>query len=262
MHPSDIDIGRLYSEPEIKLEPANPLPWSSYPTRFTVKREGKIHSGVVSFPHLALLKVIKEGRLRRVMDVGAGDGVEIEIFKFLGADVFSVNADTAPAFKATFVGDYIDCHHERSFDIIWCSHVLEHIRNPGLFLDKIFDELEIGGFLAISVPYSEFNSGQDSFTFGHHNRYNVLLLMYALICAGFDCREASVRVYNGQISAVVKKIGNSITPKMTAACWDGKEIIKYLPLVIAETAMHPSGGSWFPNPIRWDAFYEGGPLIV
>ena len=41
---------------------------------------------------------------------------------------------------------------EQQFDIIYCSHVIEHQRNVGQFLDKIFDLLTDDGLLLISAP--------------------------------------------------------------------------------------------------------------
>ena len=41
---------------------------------------------------------------------------------------------------------------EQKFDVVFCSHVIEHQRDVGLFLDKIFDILSDNGILIISAP--------------------------------------------------------------------------------------------------------------
>ena len=44
-------------------------------------------------------------------------------------------------FEADFHGDYLSVEFGRPFDAIWCSHVFEHQRHPGRFLEKIFRDL-------------------------------------------------------------------------------------------------------------------------
>src|SRR6056297_1440224 len=52
---------------------------------------------------------------------------------------------------ADIVADYMD-YNMPPQESIWCSHTLEHTRNPGIFLDKIYAELQDEGLLGITVP--------------------------------------------------------------------------------------------------------------
>ena len=225
LSPYALDLGRTYSDPEgvrpkICCSPAAPLPWTTEPTTFSVTTDSGKFETVVYHPHLALLKLLKRHSFQTVLDIGCGDGHETELFRFLGKKVVAINADPSPIFKVDFFGDYLNYWPEHQFDCIWCSHVLEHVRNPGLFLDKVFRELKEGGVLALSVPYNEFYADYNYFTMGHHNRYNALILIYQLICAGFDCsgQNLAMKIYNRQISVVVTKKSNGITPT-TMAPW-------------------------------------------
>ena len=257
MHPADGDWGRRLSTAEVELTPAEKFPWAPYATVITLRRDFQVYSGLVYHPHLAMVRLVQDfwpaQGVVHVMDVGAGDGNEAAIFEFLGAHVFTINADPAPTYNASFFGDYLDARPDHSFDIVWCSHVLEHVRNPGAFLDKIFDELKMGGVLAISVPYNEFNSGPDTLTFGHHNRYNVPLLQYQLVNAGFDCSQAVWRVYNGQISLIVRKRATDSPRRSFGSDGNLSHFFSF--------TCHETGANVSTTAFNWDRFFEGGPLI-
>jgi SAM-dependent methyltransferase len=85
-------------------------------------------------------------------------------------------------------------------DAIWCCHVLEHQRNVGAFLEKCYRDLRLGGWLAITVPPMK-----PEIVGGHLTLWNAGLLLYNLILAGFDCREASVKTYDYNVSVIVRK---------------------------------------------------------
>lgn len=260
LHPSDCDIGRIYLDPDtanpmVTLTHGDPVPWSPAPTDFTIRSGGEQITRTVYHPHLCLLKVIKDYPIKNVMDVGCGDGHEADLFRFLGSTVFTVNADPAPSFTVDYFGDYMNLRAPRQFDLIWCSNVLEHVRNPGAFIDKLYDDLEPGGALALSVPYNEFNSGPDAITIGHHNRYSFLLLVYQLICAGFDCTSPylAMRIYNGQISIIVRKQPNGIERNNMAVY---ATALPFFPVEITS-----SGASCDLHELNWDSFFVGGPTI-
>ena len=86
------------------------------------------------------------------------------------------------------------------YDGIWCSHVLEHMPDVGLFLRKVRSELKEGGLLAITVPPMK-----HEIVGGHTSFWNEGLLLYRLILAGFDCSQARVGRYGYNISVLVRK---------------------------------------------------------
>lgn len=79
------------------------------------------------------------------------------------------------------------------YDVVWATHVLEHSRNPGQFLDACYDLLHCGGHLFISVPPLKHD-----IVGGHVSLWNMGILWYHLILAGFDVRQGSFahRGYN------------------------------------------------------------------
>jgi SAM-dependent methyltransferase len=256
-HPSEFNIGRSYCDPihdcpHFTLAPAPPLPWSAWPTRFTVKNEKGSITRTVAHPHLCLLELVKRYTFKSILDIGCGDGNEADLFKHLGYDVVTINADDAPSYKADYKGDYLDIDFPASFDAIWCSHTLEHVTDTGAFLRKVFRDLKVGGVFAVSVPYNEFNSGPDAFTMGHYTRYNLSILFYHLICAGFDLSNGNVGfcVYGKQISAIVRKVPNNITRRGSFALF-GPEVVKAFPI-----AIEAWGGNHFAPHHHWFYYPE------
>jgi hypothetical protein len=86
------------------------------------------------------------------------------------------------------------------FDCVWASHVLEHQLNVGLFLRKIFEVANEGAAVCVTVPPS-----QPKILGGHVSFWNAGLLLYNLVHAGFDCRDASVLRYGYDISVIIRK---------------------------------------------------------
>ncbi len=123
------------------------------------------------------------GEFRTVLDIGAGAGEHGRFFKLFGKEVYSVDLHES----ADYVGDFMSCAFDRTFDVVWCSHALEHQRNIGAFLEKIYDVLADDGILAISVPVHT----RDKFVSGHITSWNAGLLIYNLVLAGFDCSKAA-----------------------------------------------------------------------
>jgi len=117
--------------------------------------------------------------------LNVGDKTESEANQYIAkagpfVDTISLEDD------ADFVGDYASMDFPQ-YDAIWCCHCLEHQRNPGLFLDKIFSELKTDGLLGITVP-----TGIKSFVGGHVTIWDKTVLFYQLILSGFNCRDAKI----------------------------------------------------------------------
>lgn len=135
----------------------------------------------------ALDRFIKE-QPEHVLDIGAGEGKHAEVMREAGIVVEEV----------TLPNDYMDLTGE--YDGIWCSHVLEHQRNPGLFIDKMVSELTDDGLLAITVPPAKHN-----LVGGHVSIWNLSLVLYQLVLAGLDCSAARVGSYGYNISVLLRK---------------------------------------------------------
>ena len=133
----------------------------------------------------------------RILDVGCGRWpAHAKFFEALGH-----KADTVDFHEgATFRGDYNTLEIERRYDMVWCSHTLEHIVNPGFFISKLRDNTKRGGWLAITVPILK-----DPIVGGHLTLWNAGLLLYHLVSARLDCSEAKIKTFDSDLSVLVKK---------------------------------------------------------
>lgn len=144
----------------------------------------------------ALLKLLADYEFDEVLDIGSGDGHHKRLMEYQGKKVFSVDMVK----DADYVGDFLDIDFDKQFDAIWCSHVLEHQRNVGFFLDKLYSVLKPDGVLALVVP----THSRDVLISGHVSSWSIPLLCYNLVMAGFDCSEASL-LNTYELSIVLKK---------------------------------------------------------
>lgn len=129
-----------------------------------------------------------------VLDVGAGDGVHAAFFREMGKDV-----KTCDLKDADYVGKYTSLSMPQKFDLIWCSHTLEHQPNVLSFLTKVRMDLKEGGYFVVTVPPLKHD-----IVGGHVSLWNAGLLLYNLVLAGFDCSKAKVKTHGYNISVIVQ----------------------------------------------------------
>ena len=144
----------------------------------------------------AALKLLGDFKFESLLDIGSGAGEHKRLFDYFKKQTYSVDIVKS----ADYCGDFMEVEFEQQFDAIWCSHVLEHQRNVGLFLDKIFHCLKDDGVLAIVVPIHP----RERLISGHLTSWSIPLLCYNLIMAGFDCKQASI-LSTYELSLIVRK---------------------------------------------------------
>ena len=121
-------------------------------------------------------------KFKTCLDIGSGEGVHTSIFRHAGLEVFQVDKYSN---TAEYKVDFIEHEFDRKFDVIFCSHVIEHQRNVGDFLDRIYDVLSDDGVLIISAP----NHSVETLVEGHLNSFLFPLFLQHMIHAGFDCKN-------------------------------------------------------------------------
>jgi SAM-dependent methyltransferase len=144
----------------------------------------------------AIEKLLNEFDFLTVLDIGCGKGTHTDIFKSHNKIVTST--DYTSRFSGVVSGLYQDLTFE-PHDLTWASHVLEHQLNVNSFLKKVRSETKEGGYTCITVPPLKHN-----IVGGHVCLWNAGLLLYNLVLAGFNCKNASIKKYGYNITVIAK----------------------------------------------------------
>jgi len=158
-----------------------------------------------------LIKCTKNVEFYTVFDVGCGRGGASLYFASQGKKVTAItlgeachsyNCDWFDEFGIDVCfGDFLEFQTDKKFDAVWMSHSLEHTQNVGLFLQKAKSILNDDGWLFVLVPPHSPSIVDGHFTIG----WNVGLLMYNLLAAGFDIKNGHFIKYGTNICAFVRK---------------------------------------------------------
>lgn len=219
----------------IECRKLNRLPWTDSAHQFSIKKDDETVNFPIWFSHVTLMGLLQKTEFKKVLDIGCGEGLVSNIFKYLNKEVTTIEPGKSESrlsefdpIKIDYKDDYLNINFEEKFDVIWCSHVLEHIRNPAIFLDKIFNDLNEGGTLALTVPYND-ERHMEAVVDGHINKFTVGTMLYHLINSGFDCRGIQVVInnYELELSVLLKKVSNGFASGPTARSF--KEIIRFFP---------------------------------
>ena len=183
----------------------------------------------IKFAGATIQKLLDEYAFDTVLDIGCGAGEHSEAFLRHGKKVTALDYGKSIYFEKnqgridTLIGDFNNMEFDRQFDCVWASHILEHQKNVGFFLSKVFEVTKEGGVVCLTVPPL-----QDEILGGHVSIWNAGLLLYNLVHAGFDCREARIRRYDYNISVIVKKRTASL-PELVFDNGDVNRIARFLP---------------------------------
>ena len=196
----------------------------------------------------ALERLLKLDGVRTILDIGSGTEAHAEIMRAAGKEVFTISLTPG----ADHVGDFMAWADPIGFDAIWACHVLEHHVNPGDFLRKCRAHLRPGGVLAVTVPPLK-----HEIVGGHVTLWNAGLLLYQLIAAGFDCRNARVGTYGYNISALVENTPADL-PELARDTGDIMKLAKFFPVPVREgfDGRLPDIGWGAPRVLQ----HEAGPV--
>lgn len=139
-------------------------------------------------------------RFDSLIDVGSGGDNHKIFFQQFCDNVFTNDFDESLTGQ-NYPGDFMQIQFDRKFQVVYASNVLEHARNTGAFIEKLFDICEDDGYVAIMVPRPHLNK----LLSGHITTWTTGTLIYNIVTAGYDCSEA--KVCNGEYekSVIVRK---------------------------------------------------------
>lgn len=135
-----------------------------------------------------------------VLDFGCGSGHAAVEFIARGARqavAYDHNAARGKIARENFVPVFSYLPECLKVDLIWCSHVLEHVKNPIKLLTEF---TELGQTLWLAVP-----SSYEGYVMGHLNNYTMPLLVELLRRAGWDVRHGSYKRFRDNLWVRVDK---------------------------------------------------------
>jgi ubiquinone/menaquinone biosynthesis C-methylase UbiE len=120
----------------------------------------------------------------RVLDLGCGAGDSVDMFRSLEPRVQWTGADIAQSPEVaqrtrtdadfvTFDGEHLP-FADRSFDLVYCKQVLEHVRRPQPLLAEVARVLDPGGWLAGSTSHLEAFHSRSIF---NYTPYGLMLVL-------------------------------------------------------------------------------------
>ncbi len=151
-------------------------------------------------------KLLEHFEFETVVDVGCGGHFDqSKAFLSGGKTVTAVDPyDSGIEIpqEITFINSKVEDLNgpEYQYDVVWCCHCLEHQNNAIEFLQKLKHVMKPDSLVAITVPPLKHNIVN-----GHVTLWNGGLLLYNLVLAGFNCRNAMVRKYGYNITVIIKR---------------------------------------------------------
>jgi SAM-dependent methyltransferase len=139
---------------------------------------------------------IKEGM--KLLEPGCGRGEHLRLFKNLGVDAYGLDlSPESPLFAKDLnisvcnLDDGKLPYPDNNFDVIYSKSFLEHLRNPGKFLEEAFRVLKPNGLLLSMVPdwESQHKKFYDDYT--HISPFTIISLKNIQLVTGFS----DVKVY-------------------------------------------------------------------
>jgi SAM-dependent methyltransferase len=197
-----------------------------------------------------LLEFALQKEPKTVLDVGVWKGHHAVAFLGQGASVTGLDVTPTPLNSPLY--SHIESPYEQAdlqgkqFDMVWCSHVLEHVPNAQHFLIHLRHWLKEDGWLCMAVPTSR----QNRLHIGHLSLWTPAHLVYNMICAGWNCKKALWYTDYLTIGLAVQK-----TPDISLSWRTGMPNEEFDLNQFAPRTIHHEDGAWWGN--NWpDKFAE------
>ncbi|WP_406852580.1 methyltransferase domain-containing protein [Brevundimonas sp. BH3] len=184
---------------------------------------------------------------RSIIDVGSGGEHHKNFFRLFFDEVYTNDFDDRLTGQ-NYPGDFMKVDFDRKFQYVYCSNVLEHIRNQGKFIEKLFSICEDDGYVCIIVPRAHLNK----LLSGHISTWSLATLVYSIVVSGFDCSDAIICNGKFEKSIIVpnKKIPSNEFTVESGVVGDVGNLNKYFPF----EAIHK--GSALVDSVGWPEIYN------
>jgi 2-polyprenyl-3-methyl-5-hydroxy-6-metoxy-1,4-benzoquinol methylase len=92
----------------------------------------------------------------KALDIGCREGYQSEWLKKLGYSVDSVDIETNYHFGLVLDVNNGLPYDDNLYDLVWCSEVIEHLKQPSYVLSEMRRVIKPGGTLILTIPNSNF----------------------------------------------------------------------------------------------------------
>lgn len=173
-----------------------------------------------------------------VLDVGSGGGYHAQAFLRHGARVLCVDYGTSVYAQEANLGglevvnvDFAKFDSSTRFDLVWASHVLEHQRNAGQFIEKLVECCAQDGTICITVP-----DPHRRLWGGHVSLWTPGLLAYNIALSGVDISDAIFVRGSNEFSIFFKPRKVRLPEGLSYDYGDLDKLAAYLPQGMRENA--------------------------
>ena len=182
------------------------------------------------------LRLVLELSPRKIVDVGAGSLTHSYFFAQneisttaidFGTSIYAAQRQSSTnEFLTILDQDFSDFHTEEQFDLLFCSHTLEHQRNVGSFLEHCDKAIRKGGYFVFVLPYPHWDLQG-----GHISQMSPRTVLYNLVLAGIDCSQSKAVKGVGEFTIVVRKQAKAELDELglTMDRGDVGKLSRYLP---------------------------------
>ena len=171
-----------------------------------------------------------------LLDVGSGAGLHAQIFQANDFSVECVDYGTSVyAQKKIENGivvhqiDFLEFTPTKKYDVVWASHVLEHQKNVGLFIEKLLACTADDGTVVITVP-----DQHRLMLGGHLTHWSPGLLLYNCVLAKNDMRESKIIRGSNEWTLVFNLKEIELPKNLTFDFGDIDKLSDFLPKEIKE----------------------------
>jgi SAM-dependent methyltransferase len=177
-----------------------------------------------------------------VLDVGSGGGHHAASFASGGASVTCIDFGTSVYAKEANSADGVRVFHvdfafwqpDMQYEMVWASHVLEHQRNVGAFIEKLVSCCAADGKVIVTVP-----TPHRRLWGGHLTLWTPGLLAYNIVMCGIDLSDAELFYGYREISIIFRPRRITL-PSLTFDSGDLDALRPYLPKGFGENS-----DAWF-----------------
>ena len=205
-----------------------------------------------------------------VLDVGGGDGRLLRPFLEKGNNCYLIDFNPKPYPGVQRIGCTLDdIAEEKLFDILICSHVLEHVSDPGDFLSKLRSRLSPDGVIYIEVPleiWQGIHISKDPVT--HINFFTVDSLKNALLLHGLQplSIESKFSSYNGRYKRVAWTVARAAEVKTSLSSVNNSQTLAFIHPNLTKKIKRRLENFWLgwvlnlPLTLRKKAGFLGGAI--